>query len=272
MGSYKNRLYPRMTERPLRFRLNPYSPLYYGLVLAFLGEGAQEGCTHAIDSGPYHVPTRHYEGQPAIYEYDSYLGRHVMRVTNDNMRTIRLAYDVVLEYPWFCSAWAKFHAYDILIAFGGTGGGGRTFFWNPKSVNTIEVAGTNNVVSFPILHASVDTTWQHFAGGTTGTLAFGWFKDKTVSSSAAAIGNFPIRYLHGRESGLITSRGAMADLMAWNRPLTDSEGRSLGDPGNVDLRVGGVPLILPPRRRSWPGITITTQDEVITLPTLLAEC
>ncbi|GIV53297.1 MAG: hypothetical protein KatS3mg038_3818 [Candidatus Kapaibacterium sp.] len=145
MGSYKNRLYPRMTERPLRFRLNPYSPLYYGLVLAFLGEGAQEGCTHAIDSGPYQVPTRHYEGQPAIYEYDPYLGRHVMRVTNDNMRTIRLAYDVVLEYPWFCSAWIKVPYFRSYAAFGGTGVAGQTFFWNPKNTQHHRNSGYNLV-------------------------------------------------------------------------------------------------------------------------------
>jgi len=31
--------------------------------------------------------------------------------------------------------------------------------------------------------------------------------------------------------------------------------KAVQDPSNVDLRVGGVPLILPPRRRFWPVVS-----------------
>ncbi|GIV52539.1 MAG: hypothetical protein KatS3mg038_3282 [Candidatus Kapaibacterium sp.] len=271
MGSYKNRLYPRMTERPLRFRLNPYSPLYYGLALAFLGEGAQEGCTHAIDSGPYQVPTRHYEGQPATLVYDSHLRRPVLSVVSENRRTIRLAYDVILTYPWSAAVWAHQHAVDKITGFGGTGGIGRTYVWITDS-SKVYVAGTLGASTFggP---GSLVNVWLHGAFSVLNGLVSGWINGKYMGTNAHTIGDLPIRYIHGREDAFSTNTGYLADLLAWNnRILTTNEAAALADPGNVDLRVGGVPLILPPRRRSWPGITITTQDEVITLPTLLAEC
>jgi len=44
----------------------------------------------------------------------------------------------------------------------------------------------------------------------------------------------------------------IADALAWTRMLSEAEIAALADLSNVDLRVGGVPLILPPRRRFWP--------------------
>lgn len=50
-----------------------------------------------------------------------------------------------------------------------------------------------------------------------------------------------------------TFDGFYADAIIWTgRALAPSEIEQLADPSNVDLRVGGVPLILPPRRRLWP--------------------
>jgi len=46
--------------------------------------------------------------------------------------------------------------------------------------------------------------------------------------------------------------GWLADVLIWNVVLPDTIGYELADPSNVDLRVGNVPLILPPRRRFWP--------------------
>ena len=46
--------------------------------------------------------------------------------------------------------------------------------------------------------------------------------------------------------------GFLADIALFSRALVPAEIAALADPSNVDLRVGGVPLILPPRRRFWP--------------------
>ena len=46
--------------------------------------------------------------------------------------------------------------------------------------------------------------------------------------------------------------GFMADILCFSSKLTQDDAKNLADPSNVDLRVGGVPLILPPRRRVWP--------------------
>ncbi len=46
--------------------------------------------------------------------------------------------------------------------------------------------------------------------------------------------------------------GYLTDHALWARILSNNEILALADPSNVDLRVGGVPLILPPRRRIWP--------------------
>ncbi|GIV51524.1 MAG: hypothetical protein KatS3mg038_2045 [Candidatus Kapaibacterium sp.] len=274
MGSYKNRLYPRMTERPLRFRLNPHSPLYYGLVLAFLGEGSQEGCTHAIDSGPYQVPTRHYEGQPAIMVHDAFLGRHVLKVVGENMRTIRMAHDMTITYPWCVAQWAHLDNLALLpiAGLGGPGGSGQTYSLACNSTG-IYIAG--DIYFVGPFNVNVPTNKWFHASFNAVQLGFNeaWFDGAYAGAHSGNTGNFTIRYVHGREDRATTNNGYLADLMAWNnRILTTNEAAALADPGNVDLRVGGVPLILPPRRRSWPGITITTQDEVITLPTLLAEC
>jgi len=57
-------------------------------------------------------------------------------------------------------------------------------------------------------------------------------------------------------SGNQNWNGFLTDIMLWSRCLTESEIAALADPSNVDLRVGGVPLILPPRRRFFASVEI----------------
>jgi len=45
-----------------------------------------------------------------------------------------------------------------------------------------------------------------------------------------------------------------ADVMVFNVPLPAIVW-SFADPSNVDLRIDGIPLILPPRRRFWPVVS-----------------
>jgi hypothetical protein len=45
--------------------------------------------------------------------------------------------------------------------------------------------------------------------------------------------------------------GSIADPMMFERVLSPAEVRAIADPGNTDLRVGGIPLILPKARRLW---------------------
>jgi len=46
--------------------------------------------------------------------------------------------------------------------------------------------------------------------------------------------------------------GELSDPCIWRARLGQSELSALADPSNVDLRVGGIPAILPPARRWWP--------------------
>jgi len=43
--------------------------------------------------------------------------------------------------------------------------------------------------------------------------------------------------------------GFIADVLVWQGVISLEIMKAVQDPSNVDLRVGGVPLILPPRRR-----------------------
>jgi len=45
----------------------------------------------------------------------------------------------------------------------------------------------------------------------------------------------------------------LIDVMYWTRALPDNEVKVVMDPTNVDYRIGGVPLILPPRRQMFPA-------------------
>ncbi len=47
--------------------------------------------------------------------------------------------------------------------------------------------------------------------------------------------------------------GAIADVVVHSRCISADEIAALADPTNIDLRTGGVPLILPPRRRVFPA-------------------
>jgi len=52
--------------------------------------------------------------------------------------------------------------------------------------------------------------------------------------------------------------GCYGDLMYWTRALTDNEIKAVSDLNNIDYRLGGVPLILPPQRRLWPVVFAET--------------
>jgi hypothetical protein len=47
----------------------------------------------------------------------------------------------------------------------------------------------------------------------------------------------------------------LTDVMYWTRALSDNEVKAVMDNTNVDYRIGGVPLILPPRRQMFPATT-----------------
>lgn len=69
-------------------------------------------------------------------------------------------------------------------------------------------------------------------GGNTATLGRG--------------GDYAGLYFTGELTDLLLLRGVY---------LSPAECEQIADPSNVDLRVGGVPLILPPRRRFWPVVS-----------------
>ena len=51
--------------------------------------------------------------------------------------------------------------------------------------------------------------------------------------------------------------GSVVDVIAADAAFSNSEISQMADPFNVDLRIGGIPLILPPRRRYWPVVSET---------------
>ncbi|GIV51434.1 MAG: hypothetical protein KatS3mg038_1955 [Candidatus Kapaibacterium sp.] len=261
------KLYPRMRERPPEFRLNPHWPYYGNIVFMLL---PMQSFMTPVDSGleGYKI-TWDAKGQNPT-RWDTDMQRLIWDMSSDWAGTAPVPYRFTVNdaigYTLMAFASRRVStSAQIISHFSGTG------------VHLIINASAYMNVNYSEYwgRALASDTWYHLCRRRRGdehTLWVNGQRDIVTINTASTRQENKIGIFRRADGDSQRFVGRVSDAIMLDTAIRDEHISDIADPGNVDLRVGGVPLILPPRRRSWPGITITTQDEVITLPTLLAEC
>jgi len=265
------RLYPRMRERPAEWRLNPASPLASGLIF-FGGGPGSDGRTYR-DAGPFAWHGR-LVGTPhsRLYPYVDFLSRFGLQMHRTSINYITFG---TIPRQWlFLDS-----AFSASIWFFCTYPTGRNrMFECSNSMGAPWPGWTYEVRSASLYTWLGDLAYsRNEFGGSTTITANRWYHGALVFRRAAVAELYLNAKLDGSrdvsnmgdwthqkqailgnyDPGSYTQNfgGIIADPMLWQRALTPSEISALADPSNVDLRVGGVPLILPPRRRVWPVVS-----------------
>lgn len=250
-------LYPKLRERPAYFRLNQNSPLYDGLVFAGLGDQRCIGGMDYWDSSPYcnmgkltnMDAATDWVWVPELSRFaldfdglDDYVA--VPRGTHDWTGTVTVAcwYFPRVTYNGCTFGFNYDREFDCRLLYSST-------YWYQSNG-----AGGYDAYRFP---ATSLNAWGHnciFRDSATKQIKK--YNNGNPVGSAATYTNTPYSstypfYIGRRYSG-VYENAIISDLCVWLRVLFPAEIAALADPSNVDLRVSGVPLILPPRRRMWP--------------------
>lgn len=239
-------LYPRMRERPMEFRINYDAPLAEGLVFAGLGGHGCVGSMVYPDSSLYanHGTLTNMDAA-TDWVWDEELGRWVLDF-QAGAEYVNLPVEILAGLSaWSMSVWAIPLSNAQGYILNAPHASGNTLLQQRKSKFQAYVGGyataeiafqygpwVNHVITFS------GSRFDYYIAGV-------WQEGRSATwpgASAFGLGN---RVL-SQDRGWI---GRICDAAVFNRILTPSEISALADPSNVDLRVGGVPLILPPRRR-----------------------
>ena len=253
------RLYPRMRERPPEFRINPESPLYCDLRALYLLTPLSSRLWNA-GTNTYAVNANYYTGPE--YSWSDTLNRPAIRF-NTTTHTQPRGYIQSQLYVRSGSG----YTYAAWV-FGRAGLGARSVvLWCPTSFLSLEhypvgkVRYVLQVSPYSSAAAPITlNTWEHFTGTYDYSNIKLW-KNGIVAEQTARTQSLPSTYGDmyigcANMSDSFGWVGSLADCAVWSRPLSAAEIAALADPSNVDLRVGGVPLILPPRRRFFPSVEI----------------
>lgn len=247
------RLFPRMSERPEEWYLNPGSPLADRL-LCMIGP-------MAIYTNEVQV-TRGLREEPTVFGtdprqlriiYDAELKRHVY---DSPGRIMRYTNTVLSNYngPITLAVWLKSTQNASFIGVMSLSTGGDNIIVENHGTN-LRPWVHNSVLDIP---GFANGKWHHgvvFSNvGIMGGVLDGYNKAQRTAPASPFSGQFRVLSWATGETNYATI-GRIADACAWLRMLTPDEIKALADPSNVDLRVGGVPLILPPRRRYWPVVS-----------------
>ena len=263
-----SRLYQLMTERPESFDLNIESPLYRGLVFAGLGS-VSKGYRYTDSSiQGNHGTLTGFSGAgdtpAAQWRWDGYLRRWVLGFDGSNDYVLH-GFSSAMENPNFTvSFWLDMTGApggfggvigNLHDSGGGVYGGWQVLFRQNSLVGYLLKAsssGSVELVSPYWLLPSLGSLWpvsvrvthwqtvRFTAGANSGTRSQSTTTFKSVGS--------PLKLGYDEYTDCHL-QGSLGDVLVHNRVLADGEIAALADPSNVDLRVGGVPLILPPRRR-----------------------
>ncbi len=251
-------LYPKMRERPEYFRINRNSPLWDGLVFAGLGGQGCVGSTRFADSGPYGThgtlinmdPRTHWVWDKTLRRWTTYYDKTAIKCVEFG-RIERWFFDnknfTVAIWKYATSSYSDT----------------TRIFLQHEAVNppytgwTIQYyAGYFWFLNTTWTLAQPTNTWYCIVGVLRrGATIESFVNGALIASNAdpgginlacnrkARLGNFDPGYAYQNFTGFL------ADPLLWERDLTSSEIAAIADPSNVDLRVGGVPLILPPKRK-----------------------
>ena len=254
-----SRLYPVMRERPPGFRINPASPLYRDLKIApfdpAIGRWKQEiPVRFQTDPGWwYYRWGSWYAGYAPYVRYHPQWRRHVSFGAPGNSGLRMGALSCLLPSSEFTIAWME--SYYANNRFSGAFGvftsamSGKLHLYTdsgwPKAVlNGVTLGGHWSHQSIIIRYRPETNGFQFWGNGSL------------YASGTASLPSWDSTdIIHmWRASNDGTNMGYFGDLMYWTRALTDNEIKAVSDLNNIDYRLGGVPLILPPRRRLWPVV------------------
>ena len=265
------RLYPRMRERPPEVRLNHASPL--AGELEFLGVFTPAGGPVLRDLSAHKWNGR-YEGDFAdqLFVWDDRLKRFVANFQSGSINYFRFQNSSrwwfdgksfsVMTWAWHRQLKTPFYTRQFNYHIPNppytgwtlqkTDGGAYHFFLSSGSGRHAQI----HAGAIPAM------TWHHSCGvfrrSSFGELWINGILAKTANVSAISSmshGYAPCIGNHDRGTAGDNWDGFLADIALFSRALVGAEIAALADPSNVDLRVGGVPLILPPRRRFWPVVS-----------------
>jgi len=265
-----------MRERPMEFRINYDAPLAEGLVFAGLGGHGCIGSMVYPDSSLYANHGRLVNMDAATdWVWDTELRRCALQteiaaslqyaaIPMGGGLDGRSVYTIVSFARWIGTQDAGYEDYGHLCArqkdkrFSNNVVGIRSadpsvgciyiapFSYSDDRVNGSTPVGNNRWrhVAITVMKPAVQIFLDGVVDG-NGYTNLVPSSDPTVPLSIGA--------WYGDGAGQMN--GTIADFMTYSRGLSDAEISALADPSNVDLRVGGVPLILPPRRRFWPVVS-----------------
>lgn len=254
------RLYPRMRERPPEFRINYESPLWPGLQFALLGPAGSFVNACAIDMSPYRavgIKVASWIWVPEVNRLAAWMP------TRQNKMKFPNIYYLPQPGPKSLAVLAK--ATINAARYLSYQEGAETCGWELWAYNgyvTYELIGAKRLTltELPCTPGDVYFLFATLTGnrGQLRVLGSRNYGQPTLASRTLTQDMKPgpnILYCGMRHETLTALSGWIIDALIWNTVLPDTVGYELADPSNVDLRVGGVPLILPPRRRYWPVVS-----------------
>lgn len=254
------RLYPKPKTRYESFRLNPYAPLYNGLDLSFLKPGVyaqvNTGSGNSyISTGPRFCFFVKTTGLPRHVLLFPDIGRGGFNFGGHAINTPYTSVVNLVNQPCTLAVWASTTQSSPYIGICAVYKSGKAPYgiMIESHLGQFRVLLGDNV--FENLGVINDGKWHALVAGSRGGGNGFYALDGNVTnvSSITDSSTNAINISWGTWGpGSYLYIGNSADLMYWQRALTEDEIKAFSDPENVDLRVGGIPLILPPRRRYWP--------------------
>jgi len=264
-------LYPKMRERPPEFRVNRAWPFVGNIKLGVVPPRVWSNV------GYYNYQLRNVLNAPSIV-YVPHLRRHAIYFPNVNKTdyyTITAPFsmsDLGLGRRFLAVTWAWASPDIISTTWLGDiisdfttwpSYQGATFNrikWSTNAMESYIYPGDYRATSAKNFLAR--STWMFLTTrGAYNSLAV--YRDDILGASTSLGGNIG--------SGTTLKIGNRGDLGSgdgntyiWVGYVTDVLlldtdnmiiSRELADPSNIDLRIGGIPLILPPRRRFWPVVS-----------------
>ena len=252
------RLYPRMRERPPEYRFNRYSPLFSELRAFYTADPAESTIRNHVTGN--RVPLFRFYNGP-YYSWSSELNRSALDFRTPTYTQPSGYVESQLYVP-------AGRGYSIAVwAYPRTGIGAYSeVLWCPSMcllqhypTGYMRLAIT--VSPYPDAHAPLSlNTWQHFVGTYNYAFVRIWKNGVFIAETAGTVSPSATYSDAFIGTANVTNSygwcGQLADIGLWSRPLSAAESAVLADPSNVDLRVGGIPLILPPRRRFFASVEI----------------
>lgn len=243
-----------MIERPDIIRLNPFAPLANGLVFAGLAPGGLVGSTLYPDSSLYGrngtLNNFAFTGTASNWLFDSTLGRWCIACdgTDDwaDLSGIPLT-----TPPWTITYWffgIAMDGYRRLFSASGPD--------SPWPGYEVRTAGSIwqlwDGTDWRNLGATASGVWEFHALVHTGS-SISHRINNTVTTTASSSSTFYTTKAFFAQNGGGNAIGAkFSDVCGWSHLLTSSELDAFADPSNVYLSG----LILPPRRKWWPAVSI----------------